>query len=57
MDFTESDFFLDIKDVQLGTEIGAGQFSKVYVGKYFSDYVAVKIQNLQGKTLDTYIIR
>ena len=55
--FTESDFWLEIKDIQIGSLIGSGQFSKVYVGRYFGDLVAVKIQKREGKALETYLLR
>ncbi len=40
-----------------GPQIGEGQFSRVYIGKYFGDYVAVKKQTRQDKVLDCYLLR
>jgi hypothetical protein len=40
-----------------GPQIGQGQFSKVYIGKYFGDYVAIKKQIRQEKVLDCYLLR
>jgi hypothetical protein len=71
--FEESDFWLDISSVQMcvfyytlylqlilvrsGPEIGAGQFSTVYIGKYFGDVVAVKKQVREDVGLDSYLLR
>lgn len=40
-----------------GPQIGQGQFSKVYIGKYFGDHVAIKKQIRQDKGLDCYLLR
>lgn len=40
------DFWLDIRNVIVGPEIGSGNFSSVFVAKYFGDLVAVKKQVL-----------
>ena len=40
-----------------GPEIGSGQFSTVYIGKYFGDYVAVKKQTREDVNLDSYLLR
>jgi len=55
--FHESDFWVDLDHVQLGPQIGRGQFSTVYVGKYFGDIVAVKKQTREALTLETYLMR
>ena len=55
--FHESDFWVDLGHVQLGPQIGRGQFSTVYVGKYFGDIVAVKKQTREALTLETYLMR
>ena len=56
-DFDESDFFLDSSDVVIGPEIGQGQFSNVFIGKYFGDYVAVKKQARDQRDLAAYLQR
>jgi serine/threonine protein kinase len=43
--------------ISSGPQIGQGQFSKVYIGKYFGDYVAIKKQIRQDKVLDCYLLR
>lgn len=40
-----------------GPQIGEGQFSTVYLGKYFGDYVAVKKQVREDIGLDNYLMR
>lgn len=40
-----------------GPIIGEGQFSTVYLGKYFGDYVAVKKQIREDRGLDNYLLR
>lgn len=40
-----------------GPQIGEGQFSRVFLGKYFGDYVAIKKQIRQDKVLDCYLLR
>lgn len=55
--FHESDFWVDLDHVHLGPQIGRGQFSTVYVGKYFGDTVAVKKQTREALTLETYLMR
>lgn len=40
-----------------GPKIGEGQFSKVFIGKYFGDHVAVKKQIRKEEGLDTYLLR
>ena len=40
-----------------GPEIGKGEFSNVYVGKYFGDLVAVKKQTRTQRVLEEYLLR
>eukprot|EP00301_Raphidiophrys_heterophryoidea_P002133 c10998_g1_i1.p1 GENE.c10998_g1_i1~~c10998_g1_i1.p1 ORF type:complete len:857 (-),score=212.59 c10998_g1_i1:398-2911(-) len=51
------DFYLDIADVVKGPQIGAGAFSKVYVGRYFGDLVAIKILQRKRDDMEKYILR
>jgi serine/threonine protein kinase len=56
--FEESDFYLNIEDVQIGAQIGQGAFSKVYVGKYLGELVAVKKQKrAPADGLEAYLLR
>ncbi|KAG5192650.1 LISK family protein kinase [Tribonema minus] len=56
--FEESDFYLNMDDVLLGAQIGQGAFSKVYVGKYLGELVAVKKQKRAvNDGLETYLLR
>lgn len=40
-----------------GPKIGQGQFSTVFIGKYFGDLVAIKKQAREQKDLDAYLVR
>lgn len=51
------DYLIDIKDVSIGKMIGEGMFASVFAGKYFGDYVAVKKQVREAKSMETYLIR
>lgn len=53
----EDDYLLDLKDIATGQLIGEGQFAKVYLGKYFGEFVAIKKQVREAKVLETYLIR
>jgi serine/threonine protein kinase len=53
----DNDIWMDMKDVAIGQKIGQGQFSTVYVGKYFGDLIAVKKQVRDVQALETYLIR
>lgn len=55
--FHESDFSFDNKVVSIGPKIGSGQFSVVYLGKYFGDFVAIKKQTRVGSTIEQYLLR
>ena len=43
--------------IHSGPKIGAGQFSEVFIGKYFGDFVAVKKQTRQGDNIEEYLLR
>lgn len=43
LSFSDSDFFLNLDDVELGPQIGVGAFSKVYLGRYLGELVREKI--------------
>jgi serine/threonine protein kinase len=49
--------WVDMKDVVIGPQIGAGEFSKVYIGSYFGDLVAIKKQSRVLEGLETYLLR
>ena len=51
------DYLIDIKDVSIGKMIGEGMFASVFAGKYFGDFVAVKKQVREAKSMETYLIR
>jgi serine/threonine protein kinase len=53
----DDDYKIELKDVTIGKQIGAGQFSTVHIGKYFGDYVAVKKQVREAEDLETYLVR
>ncbi|CAM9099951.1 unnamed protein product [Phaeothamnion confervicola] len=55
--FTDSDFYLNLEDVQIGPQIGQGAFSKVYLGRYFGELVAVKKQARAERDLEAYLLR
>ncbi|CAM9764161.1 unnamed protein product, partial [Choristocarpus tenellus] len=40
LSFTDSDFYLNLDDVQVGPQIGQGAFSKVYLGRYLGELVS-----------------
>lgn len=40
--FSDSDFFLNLDDVDIGPQIGQGAFSKVYLGRYLGELVSPK---------------
>ena len=54
--FTESDFNVDPKTVEVGAELGRGNFSKVFKGKFEGRQVAVKQQELTDKDLERYLL-
>lgn len=39
LSFSDSDFFLNLDDVDIGPQIGQGAFSKVYLGRYLGELV------------------
>lgn len=41
LSFTDSDFYLNLDDVDIGPQIGQGSFSKVYLGRYLGELVSV----------------
>jgi serine/threonine protein kinase len=53
----DGDIWMDIKRVTIGQQIGQGQFSTVYIGRYFGDIIAVKKQTREAQALETYLIR
>ena len=53
----DSDFYVSPSNVVVGPVIGSGQFSRVYLAKYFGDYVAVKKQTRDAEELETYLLR
>lgn len=38
--FNDSDFYLNMDDVDIGPQIGQGAFSKVYLGRYLGELVS-----------------
>ena len=55
--FEECDFWVDLSNIKMGPEIGSGMFSKVYLGDYFGDLVAVKKQTRDSEKLEDYLFR
>ncbi|KAG5189851.1 kinase-like domain-containing protein, partial [Tribonema minus] len=55
--FDEADLYLSLSDIILGAQIGQGAFSKVYVGRYQGELVAVKKQKRADDELETYLLR
>ena len=52
----ERSFKVDVDDIKLGKCIGSGNFSKVYVGKYQGQTVAVKKQVVEdASNVDKYL--
>lgn len=41
LSFNDSDFYLNMDDVDIGPQIGQGAFSKVYLGRYLGELVSV----------------
>lgn len=41
LSFTDSDFYLNLDDVDIGPQIGQGSFSKVYLGRYLGELVRI----------------
>ena len=39
LSFNDSDFYLNMDDVDIGPQIGQGAFSKVYLGRYLGELV------------------
>eukprot|EP00904_Undaria_pinnatifida_P007681 jgi/Undpi1/4042/HiC_scaffold_16.g07409.m1 len=37
--FNDSDFYLNMDDVDIGPQIGQGAFSKVYLGRYLGELI------------------
>lgn len=37
--FSDSDFYLNLDDVDIGPQIGQGAFSKVFLGRYMGELV------------------
>jgi hypothetical protein len=50
-------YYGSLFDICSGPEIGKGEFSNVYVGKYFGDLVAVKKQTRNTRVLEEYLLR
>ena len=40
LSFNDSDFYLNMDDVDIGPQIGQGAFSKVYLGRYLGELVS-----------------
>ncbi|CAM9267780.1 unnamed protein product, partial [Ectocarpus sp. 12 AP-2014] len=57
LSFNDSDFYLNMDDVDIGPQIGQGAFSKVYLGRYFGELVAVKKQARREADLEAYLMR
>lgn len=45
LSFSDSDFFLNLDDVDIGPQIGQGAFSKVYLGRYLGELVRGKVND------------
>lgn len=41
LSFNDSDFYLNMDDVDIGPQIGQGAFSKVYLGRYLGELVSL----------------
>eukprot|EP00903_Cladosiphon_okamuranus_P018790 g17286.t1 len=57
LSFNDSDFYLNMDDVDIGPQIGQGAFSKVYLGRYLGELVAVKKQARREADLEAYLMR
>jgi serine/threonine protein kinase len=55
--FEEHDFAINYQEIQLGPQIGQGQFSTVFLGRYFGDLVAIKKQTRNTKAIQNYLTR
>lgn len=42
LSFNDSDFYLNMDDVDIGPQIGQGAFSKVYLGRYLGELVSLR---------------
>lgn len=47
LSFDDSDFYLNMDDVDIGPQIGQGAFSKVYLGRYLGELVSMVAAWLQ----------
>lgn len=57
-EFSESDFYLSLNDVEMGAQIGQGAFSKVYIARHMGELVAVKKQHRTGQnSQEDYLLR
>lgn len=43
LSFNDSDFYLNMDDVDIGPQIGQGAFSKVYLGRYLGELVRKRL--------------
>lgn len=48
LSFNDSDFYLNMDDVDIGPQIGQGAFSKVYLGRYLGELVSSLSLHITG---------
>lgn len=55
LSFNDSDFYLNMDDVDIGPQIGQGAFSKVYLGRYLGELVSLKSQVSRGERVREHL--